>query len=90
MYALRLRKGQPVYVGLKSPGTDADLNLAFWLPQTRSVEDVSSVHFRVRVSARPGARQYLSYRAAAAGTFFVQVRMASPGLARYRLTIVKG
>jgi subtilisin family serine protease len=90
VYAIRLRKGQPVYVGLKAPGTESDLNLAFWLPQTRSIEDVSSVRFRARVSARPGARQYLSYRAAEAGTFFVQVRMASPGLARYRLTIVKG
>jgi subtilisin family serine protease len=90
VYAIRLRKGQPVYVGLKSPGTDADLNLAFWLPGTHSVEDVSSVHFRVRVSARPGARQYLSYRAAVAGTYFVQVRMASPALAHYRLTVVKG
>jgi len=79
-----------VYVGLKAPGADADLNLAFWLPQTRSIEDVSSVRFRVRVSARPGSRQYLSYRAAAAGTFFVQVRIASPGHSRYRLTIVKG
>jgi hypothetical protein len=79
-----------VYVGLKSPGAEADLNLAFWLPGTRSVEDVSSVRFRARVSARPGARQYLSYRAEAAGTYFVQVRIASPGLDHYRLTVVKG
>jgi hypothetical protein len=79
-----------VYVGLKSPGTVADLNLAFWLPGTRSIEDVTSVRFRARISARPGARQYLSYRAGAEGTYFVQVRVASPGLARYRLTVVKG
>jgi subtilisin family serine protease len=90
VYAIHLRKGQPVYVGLKSPGAEADLNLAFWLPGTRSVEDVSSVRFRARVSARPGARQYLSYRAEAAGTYFVQVRIASPGLDHYRLTVVKG
>jgi subtilisin family serine protease len=90
VYAIRLRPGQPVYVGLKSPGTVADLNLAFWLPAVRSIEDVASVRFRARVSARPGARQYLSYRPRAGGTFYVQVRMASPGLARYRLTIVKG
>jgi subtilisin family serine protease len=90
VYAIHLRKGQPVYVGLKSPGTVADLNLAFWLPGTRSIEDVTSVRFRARISARPGARQYLSYRAGAEGTYFVQVRVASPGLARYRLTVVKG
>jgi len=90
VFAINLRKGQPVYVGLKSPGTAADLNLAFWLPGTRSIEDVKSVRFRARISARPGARQYLSYRADAAGTYYVQVRMASPGLARYRLTVIKG
>jgi subtilisin family serine protease len=90
VYAVRLKKGQPVYVGLKAPETSADLNLAFWLPRTRSIQDVSSVRFRTRISARPGARQYLSYRAPAAGTYFVQVRMSSAGLAHYRLIVVKG
>jgi subtilisin family serine protease len=89
VYAIRLRKGQPVYVGLKGPETGVDLNLAFWLPGTPSVASVSSVRFRARVSARPGARQYFSYRAAHAGTFFVQVRASSPGLSHYRLTVVK-
>jgi subtilisin family serine protease len=90
VYAVHLTRGQPVYVGLKGPERGFDLSLAFWLPRTRSIESVSSVRSRARVSARPGARQYLSYRAGAAGTFFVQVRMSSPGLARYRLTVIKG
>jgi hypothetical protein len=90
VYGVHLRRGQPVYVGLKGPQTGFDLSLAFWLPGTRSIENVSSVRFRARVSARRGARQYLSYRAPAAGTYYVQVRMSSPGLARYRLTVVKG
>jgi hypothetical protein len=89
VYSVQLRRGQPVYVGLKGPVEGVDLNLAFWRPGARSVEDVSSVRFRARVSARPGARQYLSYRASAAGTYYVQVRMTSPGLARYRLIVVK-
>jgi subtilisin family serine protease len=89
VYAIRLRRGQPVYVGLKGPETGVDLSLAFWLPGTRSIQDVSTVQRRARVSARPGARQYLSYRADLAGTYFVQVRMSSAGLARYRLTVVK-
>jgi hypothetical protein len=38
---------------------------------------------------RTGARQYLSYRARATGTYFVQVRMSSAGLTRYRLAIIK-
>jgi subtilisin family serine protease len=89
VYAIRLRRGQPVYVGLKGPERGVDLNLAFWLPGTRSVQDVSSVRLRARVSARPGARQYLAYRAERAGTYYVQVRASSAGLSRYRLTVVK-
>ena len=71
----------------KQPG---DLGLALWLPATRSIEDVRNSRLRVRTSARPGGRQYFSYRAPKAGTYFVQVRMSTPGSATYRLTIVKG
>ena len=89
VYAIRLKQGQPVYVGLTGSDPSVDLSLAFWLPQARSIESVASLRFRARVSVRTGARQYLSYRARAAGTYFVQVRMSSPGLTRYRLTIIK-
>ncbi len=89
VYAISLKKGQPVYVGLKGPEKGYDLSMALWLPHTRSIEDVGSVRMRVRVSARPGARQYFAYRAPEAGKYFVQVRMSSAGLARYRLIVVK-
>ena len=89
VYAIRLKQGQPVYVGLTGSDPSVDLSLAFWLPQARSIESVASLRFRARVSVRTGARQYLSYRARAAGTYFLQVRMSSPGLTRYRLTIIK-
>jgi subtilisin family serine protease len=90
VYAFRLRKGQRVYVGLTGPEASADLSLALWLPATRSIEDVSSIRFRAKVSARTGPREYFSYRAPATGIYFVQVRMSSPGVTRYRLAIVKG
>jgi subtilisin family serine protease len=90
VYAFRLRKGQRVYVGLTGPEASADLSLALWLPATRSIEDVSSIRFRAKVSARAGPREYFSYLAPATGTHFVQVRMSSPGMTRYRLAIVKG
>jgi hypothetical protein len=89
VYAIRLQKGQPVYVGLTGSDTSVDLSLAFWLPQARSIESVSSLRFRARVSTRTGSRQYLSYRARATGIYFIQVRMSSPGVTRYRLTIIK-
>ena len=90
VYAIRLRKGQRVYVGLTGSDAGADLSLAFWLPGTPSIESVGGLRFRARVSTRPGAREYLSHRAGSTGTYYVQVRMSSPGLTRYRLTIVKG
>ena len=90
IYAIRLRKNQPVYIGLTGSIKNVDLSLAFWLPEARFIESVSSLRYRARVSARTGSRQYLSYRARAAGSYFIQVRMSSPGLTRYRLTIVKG
>jgi subtilisin family serine protease len=89
VYAIRLRKGQRVYIGLTGEDQDDDLNLALWLPQTRSIYDVRSTRFRVRVSARPGGREYFSYRAARTARYFVQVRISTPGSSRYRLAVVK-
>ncbi len=90
VYAIRLNRNQPVYVGLTGADTSVDLSLAFWLPQARSVERVADFRYRIRTSARLGSRQYLSYRPRLAGTYDIQVRISSPGATRYRLTIVKG
>ena len=84
-----MQKNQPVYVGLTGSDTSVDLSLAFWLPETSSIESVGNLTFRARVSARAGSRQYLSYRARSAGIHYVQVRISTPGLTRYRLTIIK-
>jgi subtilisin family serine protease len=90
VYAVSLRKGQRVYVGLTGSDESADLSLAFWLPRTTAIDDVRSFRLRVRVSAREGSREYFSYRAPGKGTYFVQVRMSSPGMTQYRLAVVKG
>ena len=90
VYAIHLNRDQPVYVGLTGSDTTVDLSLAFWLPGARSLERVSDFRYRVRTSVRPGSRQYLSFRPRSAGTYYVQVRISSPGATRYRLAIVKG
>jgi len=90
VYAIELNRNQPVYVGLTGADASVDLGLAFWLPQARSIDRVADFRYRVRVSARSGSRQYLSYKPSLGGTFYIQVRMSSPGATRYRLTIVKG
>jgi thermitase len=89
IYAIRLERNQPVYVGLTGAVDSVDLSLALWLPQTSSIENVADSRFRVRTSARTGSRQYLSYHAPLTGTYYVQVRISSPGITRYRLAIVK-
>ncbi len=90
VYRIRLQKGRRVYIGLTGSARGADLSLALWLRGTTSIDDVRSFRRRVRISVRPGGREYFSYRAPTAGDYFVQVRMSSPGSTRYRLAIVKG
>jgi subtilisin family serine protease len=89
VYAVRLQRRQRMYVGLTGIGSSSDLSLALWLPSTRAIEGVVNARFRVKISARAGAREYFSYRAPATGVYFVQVRMSSPGSTSYRLAIVK-
>jgi subtilisin family serine protease len=90
VYAIKLERNQPVYLGLTGSDPAVDLSLAFWLPQASSIERVADFRFRVRTSARAGSRQYLSYRPQLTGTYYVQVRMSSPGVTHYRLAVVKG
>lgn len=88
VYAVRLRAGQALYAGLKGD-RGLDLSLAVWSPETESVDDLRRQELRVRESSRPGAREYLAYRAPAEGWYFLHVKLAAPGGGRYRLTLVK-
>jgi subtilisin family serine protease len=90
VYAIQLDHNQPVYVGLTGADTTLDLSLALWLPKATSVESVADSRFRLRTSAKPGSRQYFSFRPEKAGTYYVQIRISSPGATRYRLAVVKG
>jgi len=88
VYAIRLKRRQRVFVSLRGPaGTDA--NLILWEPRTKHVDDLASFDRVVRQAARPGPREYLPFRAAKAGTYYVQVKLGSRGNGRYKLTIVK-
>jgi subtilisin family serine protease len=89
VYAIRLRAGQVVHVGLAGEDLVDDLSLAVWLPKTRSIETVMNPRLRARLSNRGGPREHIRYRAPATGTYYVQVRQSSVGLAPYRLAVVK-
>jgi hypothetical protein len=89
VWAIKLRRGQPVFVSVRGPaGTDT--NLVVWRPGTRHVDDLGSLRRVVMQSVRPGPREYLSYTAARAGWYFVQVKLGSRGAGRYRLAVHKG
>ena len=83
-----LRRGQPVYVSVRGPAGH-DTNLILWSPGTKTVDDLASIGRVARQSARPGPREYLSYRAPKAGTYYVQVKLGTRGAGRYKLVIVK-
>ena len=88
VYAIRLRRGQPFYASVRGPaGTDT--NLVVWRPGAKSIDGFASLGRMAAQSARPGAREYLQYRAPARGIYYVQVKLGSRGSGRYKLTIVK-
>jgi Subtilase family len=88
VYAVRLRKGQRLRVGLKGVGkAGPDLNLAIWLPGTRRVDHQRSVAQLAGYSNRPGASERLVHRAAKAGFYYVQVKISTPGAGSYVLTL---
>ncbi len=88
VYAIRLRRRQPVYVSVRGP-SGHDTNLILWSPGTKHVDDLASLGRVARQSARPGPREYLSYRAPKAGIYYVQVKLGARGAGRYKLVIVK-
>jgi hypothetical protein len=88
VYSIMLRRGQPVYVSVRGPAGH-DTNLILWDPGTKHVDDLASVGRVVRQSARPGPREYLSYRAPKAGLYYVHVKLGARGAGRYKLVIVK-
>jgi subtilisin family serine protease len=88
VYAIRLRRKQPVYVSVRGPAGE-DTNLILWRPGTKHVDNLGSVSRVARQSARPGGREFLSFRATRTGLHYVQVKLASRGEGRYKLVIIK-
>ena len=88
VYAIRLRRGQPVFASVRGPaGTDT--NLILWQPGTKHVDDLASLQLVARQSARAGPNENLSYRAPKTGVYYVQVKLGSRGAGKYRLAVVK-
>jgi subtilisin family serine protease len=88
VYAIKLRRGQPVYLSVRGPA-ETDTNLILWKPAATRVEDIRQRHRIATQAAHPGPHERLSYRARRTGWHFVQVKLGSRGFGRYKLVIVK-
>jgi subtilisin family serine protease len=90
VYAIRLRRGQKLYVSLVPAGS-SDVVLALWQPSTLSVTDLAHQDLRVRLSNRPGRRERLSFTAPQGGWYDLQVRLTAPSVPTipYRLSVVR-
>jgi subtilisin family serine protease len=90
VYGVRLKRGQRLRAVLLGPDT-ADLNLVFWRPGTKRVDDHRTVTNKLinHSKQRRGATQRLSHRAGRAGLYYVQVKISSPGAAAYRLRLIR-
>lgn len=90
VYRVLVRRGQKVFAVLSGPiGTDTVL--ALWKPETERVDDLRAQGLRVRLSARPGFVERLSYRAPRTGYYYLQVKVqeAAGGSGPYTLQFAK-
>jgi hypothetical protein len=88
VYRVRLAKGDRFVARTDGPpGTNT--NLLLWKPGTRRVDDLRAQRLRAAQSVRPGSSERLSYRVVKPGSYFVEVKLASPGSGSYTLTLSK-
>jgi subtilase family protein/pre-peptidase len=88
VYAVRLRKGGRLAVTLTGKAL-LDVNLFLWRPGTKRIAAARSLSMVADRSAGPGAREFFSFKAARAGMYYVQVKIAEPGASAYVLRVVR-
>jgi thermitase len=89
VYRVALRKGQRLTASVVG-WSGANVQLSLWRPGTKKVDVVATVKkLRAAQSARPGAKQRVGFTAPAAGWYFVEVKVDSPGSGAYALKLVK-
>jgi len=89
VYRVELAKGERLTAKLAGGRTGADVALVLWRPGTTDVTAARQGRLRAAQSIAPGAVQHVTYRAAAAGWYYVETRITSPGGGAYTLTLAK-
>jgi hypothetical protein len=66
------------------------VQLELWRPGTRQVDQAATTkRLRAAQSATAGSTQRLSFLAPVAGSYYVEVKAASPGFGAYTLALAK-
>ncbi len=78
VYSIALHKGERLYARLSGSQTRA-MTMIVWKPHTTQVDSVGgALRGLLSESALVGAQQRLSFRAPAAGTYYVEVKLGGP------------
>ena len=89
VYRVHVRKRETLRASVAA-WAGANVQLELWRPATRRVDQPATVKkLRAAQSVRPGSSQSLRFTAAAAGWYFVEVKVASPGFGAYALKLAK-
>jgi subtilisin family serine protease len=88
VYRIRLRRGEGLRASVRGPaGTDT--NLVLWKPGLQRLGVGFSRRLLAARSTRPGAVESVTYRARAAGWYYVAVSMREEGSGEYSLRLVR-
>ena len=89
VYRVQLRKHQKLSASLTAGWPGASVTLELWRPGTRQVDVASTARkLRAAQSAGVGARQ-VRFVAPAAGWYYVEAKVNSPGSGEYKLKVAK-
>jgi subtilisin family serine protease len=91
VYRVALGPGERLSAKVNGGWAGAQVNLVLWRPNTKRVDDSSTrgIALRAAQSAQPGSTQRVTFRAAARGWYYVEVKVASPGFGPYTLALDK-
>ena len=90
VYRVVLRKREKLQAALTAGWPGANVQLELWRPGTRKVDVASTVRkLRAAQSLTAGGNQRLRFVAPVAGSYYIEVKAASPGFGAYRLNLTK-
>jgi hypothetical protein len=89
VYRVALNGRERIRANVVGDWAGASVDLVLWKPSTKRIDDVRSSKLRVAQSISPGATQRMTFTAPGRGWYYVEVKVVSPGLGPYTLSLTK-